>query len=325
MTLKGKFYTADPKKWDRKIYDTPVEERYSREKYERYLKRKKREQVLRERRKSLLMPYDHPFDRCPGKDFKFVKECEAQGDFSHSGSPRNHICEVCRCKNIAGSKTDHHGTGLCRTCEKMTSKTVCRLMNEKHERTLRQRSVGLPAEEIMKTTAIELIKEEEIEAVSLAAAKAGTSLNDFVNMITHGKTADPEVVEKLDGILEALNAQSEDMTPDLETAIMYIEDLREYISAPTEYVSGRLRIMSDKTRMSMAASMLKSMSAVGWGELRKQGMVPAVAIYRFLDAVTKVTEKIAVEEFGEKADAFRARWKDKMKEHILSLRGSATR
>jgi len=62
---------------------------------------------------SLCMDANHPFPRCPSKDFKLVRKFESQGDFSHSGNRRAHICDICRCKRVAGKGTKHYGVGYC--------------------------------------------------------------------------------------------------------------------------------------------------------------------------------------------------------------------
>jgi hypothetical protein len=62
---------------------------------------------------SLGLDTDHPLPRCPGKCAKTVRGLEAKGDFSHSGSRKAHLCEVCRCRKVAGWGTKHYGVGYC--------------------------------------------------------------------------------------------------------------------------------------------------------------------------------------------------------------------
>lgn len=62
---------------------------------------------------SLCLDSDHPFPRCPGKKWRKIKKLEKVGDFSHSGQRRAHICDVCRCRRVAGAGTRHYGVGYC--------------------------------------------------------------------------------------------------------------------------------------------------------------------------------------------------------------------
>ena len=65
------------------------------------------------------------FPRCRGKVKKFILAREAEGDFSHSD--KGHICDECRCDQVAGSRTKgnfyglgvqtgHYGVGFCERC-----------------------------------------------------------------------------------------------------------------------------------------------------------------------------------------------------------------
>jgi len=67
---------------------------------------------------SLGLDADHPFPRCPGKGKRsvrdpFIRKLEKAGDFSHSGNRREHICDFCQCKHVAGWGTKHYGVGYC--------------------------------------------------------------------------------------------------------------------------------------------------------------------------------------------------------------------
>jgi hypothetical protein len=64
-------------------------------------------------RNSLNMESNEPFMRCRGKLQSKVKKFERKGDFSHSGSPRKHTCDACRCKHVSGWGTPHYGVGYC--------------------------------------------------------------------------------------------------------------------------------------------------------------------------------------------------------------------
>jgi len=82
---------------------------------------------------SLCLDPSHPFPRCPGKGFRnvkdpFIRKLEEKGDFSHSGSRRKHICDVCRCKRVAGWGTKHYGVGYCYYHDVDTSKRVSKTM-----------------------------------------------------------------------------------------------------------------------------------------------------------------------------------------------------
>jgi len=77
---------------------------------------------------SLCLDADHPLPRCPGKNLKLVRKLERGGDFTHSGNRRKHICDVCRCKRIAGKGTKHYGVGYCfwhdTDCGRRVAKTM---------------------------------------------------------------------------------------------------------------------------------------------------------------------------------------------------------
>ena len=64
-------------------------------------------------RKSLLMPNNSKFFRCPAKNFKKVIAFRRKGDYSHDGPSKKHRCEKCRCGNVAGMGTTHYGVGYC--------------------------------------------------------------------------------------------------------------------------------------------------------------------------------------------------------------------
>jgi hypothetical protein len=64
-------------------------------------------------KRSLNIERNEPFPRCRGKMQKKVKEFEKKGDFSHSGTPRTHLCNDCRCKRVSGWGTTHYGVGYC--------------------------------------------------------------------------------------------------------------------------------------------------------------------------------------------------------------------
>ena len=65
------------------------------------------------------------FPRCRGKVKKFIKAREAEGDFTHSD--KNHLCDECRCDQVAGAwtkgnfyglgvQTGMYGVGYCERC-----------------------------------------------------------------------------------------------------------------------------------------------------------------------------------------------------------------
>jgi len=69
-----------------------------------------------ERRKiarSLGLPKDGKFFRCPAKCFRKVIKLRDAGDSGHQGYSSKHICEKCRCSKVAGYGTEHYGVGLC--------------------------------------------------------------------------------------------------------------------------------------------------------------------------------------------------------------------
>ena len=65
-------------------------------------------------RKILYLPNSSKWPRCPAKNIITLREMEANGNFEHSD--KKHICDECRCPNIAGAGTyekwgDYYGTG----------------------------------------------------------------------------------------------------------------------------------------------------------------------------------------------------------------------
>lgn len=62
---------------------------------------------------SLGMEANEPFLRCRGKVHAKVKLFEKRGDFTHSGTQKNHVCNLCRCERVAGWGTTHYGVGYC--------------------------------------------------------------------------------------------------------------------------------------------------------------------------------------------------------------------
>ena len=274
------------------------------------------------RRRELLMPNRVLFDRCPGKDYDKVLVFEMNGEMRHSGSSGKHICEICRCSNVAGSGTEHYGSGFCASCEATTSQKNNESINRQHEKILRKRGLGLTARELRTTLVVDRANSDQIEAVTLAANRATKVLDSFIEDISSGKMIDTEVIERLDKILKLLETTDDPDNPGIEDAVMHLEDMKAYMSYPTEYVSGVARIMSDKSRISAANNLLKTMSTVGLAELRKQGMVPKSYIYVFLNSLAQVTQKVAQEELGSNAKIFIDKWMDRMTESMMRLRGS---
>lgn len=81
-------------------------------------------------RHSLGMNPHERFNRCRGKSRTAVRAFEAKGDTSHS--ERGHLCDLCRCKRIAGAHTEHYGIGYCFDHENVTgsSRRNSKLMME---------------------------------------------------------------------------------------------------------------------------------------------------------------------------------------------------
>lgn len=96
----------------------------------------------------LFLPRGVPFCRCTAKEMEIVERLELLGNYSHSG--HNHICEICRCRNIAGDHTErrwgdwygigantgHYGVGWCRKHESKRSKESLHRMCLNHMRGL---------------------------------------------------------------------------------------------------------------------------------------------------------------------------------------------
>ena len=72
-------------------------------------------------KRSLNMKQSDRFARCRGKSRVRVKRFEAMGDDTHSA--KDHICEECRCRYVAGNGTDHYGVGYCYRHEGVTGMT----------------------------------------------------------------------------------------------------------------------------------------------------------------------------------------------------------
>ena len=76
------------------------------------------------------------------KSLSFVKDREAQGDYSHS--PDRHQCEECSCGNKAGEGTGHLGWGWCQQHESSRRrKGVKDEFAERHKLAIQQRNPRL--------------------------------------------------------------------------------------------------------------------------------------------------------------------------------------
>jgi len=112
----------------------------------------------------LFLENKDKFPRCPHKSEKQVEAFEEKGDYSHSG--KDHICNLCRCRNTAGSgtkgdfyglgiETGHYGVGYCKYHSfRMGKSNVIRMCD------LQVRCMQLYGESCM-TDEQHLVKQEE--------------------------------------------------------------------------------------------------------------------------------------------------------------------
>lgn len=141
-------------------------------------------------RRSLGMRHDELFARCRGKNRKFLRAREREGDTSHSA--KAHICDECRCKRVAGTYTGHYGVGYCYDHEGVTGMTKHKadLMVQTQKTAMR---MGLPDNFYKYKTNQAFIKE-----IREAAEAAGgtTDLREEVNVL---RTLSQDLLDKFQG------------------------------------------------------------------------------------------------------------------------------
>lgn len=88
------------------------------------------------------------YPRCPGKSRHRIDLLHKKGDLSHDA--KNHLCDDCRCQNVAGAGTKgdyykidrpelgHYGTGYCAVCAKRKRRDTVDREWKEHLRTLQQ-------------------------------------------------------------------------------------------------------------------------------------------------------------------------------------------
>ncbi len=227
-------------------------------------------------RRFLNMPSNCSFDRCPGKDRKFVKRCEARGDFSHSGSlpikgKGGHICEICRCKHVAGSLTygdfynfgyeevGHYGVGWCRTCESPGRWRYSMLLAEGHAQAIKKRGLGLPVTELKKyeieRRATNAMMAQEVRDV---AEKTQELFSGYYEKLKAEADSQTEIAQGLNRVAEALETTGE-LSP--ETSDLIDRALARE-SLLTQYAQGKLVKMSTETELKLFTQMAKAVASI---------------------------------------------------------------
>ena len=141
-------------------------------------------------KRSLNMKQHDRFARCRGKSVLRVRKYEEAGDDSHSA--KDHICEECRCRYVAGNGTDHYGVGYCYSHEGTTgmSKRVMESMVACQKEAIRQ---GYP-DRVYKYKSNQVWMDE----VRQAADEAGGT-TDLREEIVILRTMSQELIAKFQG------------------------------------------------------------------------------------------------------------------------------
>jgi len=205
----------------------------------------------------LNMRDKQPFVQCRGKNWKFVRECEKKGDYSHSDA--KHGCEDCRCRHVAGAgtkgnfyglgpETGHYGVGYCRWCQGLFPPRGIRP-------SAALRIARRHAEMIQLYGAVSMDPEYELKLVKQEAEVAKQS------------TKAREELELVLGELKRFQTMLDKTDPE---------------NQPTELTKGGPVAMTDKTRIQLNLDIAKTLS-----RLKLDGLKMDADKYLHVDELTR--------------------------------------
>lgn len=197
----------------------------------------------------LRMRKDQAFGRCKGKLKMFVKRCEDNGDFSHSA--KTHLCDECRCRQVAGEgtkgdfyglgpETGHLGVGLCLRCAAASRLNPGKLLRN---------------------------------------ARREVRVMQQYGMSESGKDYELELARK-EAELATIASRERDELRLLATELGKLSKQFADLERPTEYVNGVLMPASDVTLARLRIDMAKALSG-----LRKDALKMDESNYLHIDEI----------------------------------------
>ena len=227
-------------------------------------------------RSILSLPINVEWPRCRSKNWKAVHALREQGDQSHV--PNDHICNKCRCTNVAGigTKDDlygipgvgHFGTGMCAYHERCAtkkgrfSKGSVVAMAKKHIAALQTMGKADVDEQIYMEKLGESSKvASEYQEIRRGIGMMHDYIAQFYNRFNSNK-AESEIVTQLKALTEAVKAV-EFVDPSQGTDIIdKLDQLLFWEGTLTESGRGGPVRMSDATKATTLSTLVKSMATL---------------------------------------------------------------
>lgn len=230
------------------------------------------------------------FNRCRYKSLERMKEFEAKNDFSHSD--RGHVCEKCRCRNVAGKNTkgDFYGlgweTGMLGVGPCAESWRSHRLepgpvlIQARREVELMQLygSLDMDTEYALTVTKEEaLMARQGVKAREEYNASCETlaRLHKGLQEMDEDRRKTQDALQAIADWLRAARGENSDIVRDLAERI---DDAMVANTSLTEYQQGKLVPMSGKSTLELMSKLASALS-----KIRKDGFAMDATKYLLID------------------------------------------
>jgi hypothetical protein len=224
------------------------------------------------------MPAHAPFFMCHAKSTRLVKKFEEKGDFSHSGKDGDHICELCRCRHVAGwgtvgnfwgigEQVGHFGVGFCVRHEVHRRRSASLQYAVDQAKAIQRFGFAYKGESI----ALKRIQEDAEEANQRIDLRAEFDLlrsqvQEFFSKFQRSMEEDSVVAKKLEKLLPVVEEIRDSFDKKKEKVDWKIvNNLQETIENQifkethlTETSGGKLVEMSDKTKLTVLKDLLRA-------------------------------------------------------------------
>ena len=224
-----------------------------------------------------------------------MKEREAHGDYSHSGP--GHVCDQCRCRNVAGKGTNHYGVGFCHVHEKGRRKTQARAFARNQALAIRQ-GWPMPYQYESENEYLARIAEQSQEARQILDTQAEinllrATLQEFEKQLYAGKDKEREIVRELKALREAIQDKN---FVDPQQADRIIELLEANYFKETELTdtTGKgLVPMSDRVKMELKMKLARSISKLAhdYFAVARDDMVTTEQVRVWLEQIIVMTRR----------------------------------
>lgn len=257
-------------------------------------------------RRILNIPVGGPFPRCPGKDRAKVKQFEDDGDFTHSGE--RHVCDQCRCDNVAGFGTygeylvqgrpelGHYGVGFCSTCAKGRAPQVVKREREMGMEAMQRYGTMLDTpERVEKAMQVEAQQAEENQEVRDALTRVRETIRTMDEVFT------PEYNERRVQALQQIFDRLGDIGTDDEQLAKVLQETQRVVlgviesNGLTERGTRGPIPMSDDTKFRLMMQQAKLLNELGKSkfEMGKEFMIPLDVLKRWQLDVLQIIQRIA--------------------------------